>query len=105
MRPRLTPLAVVVLVAGLALAQPKVEFPVPNPGNAKLLRSSDPLDSLPTGIAFADAKGIVVVGCDDGSLRTWARGEGKDFLEDAKGQKLAAHASSVTAIEIGRAHV
>ena len=98
MRPRLTPVAVIVLVGGLALAQPKVEFPVLNPGNAKLLRSSDPLDSLPTGIALAEAKGIVVVGCDDGSLRTWTRNDGKDFLEDAKGQKVAAHASTVTAV-------
>ena len=102
MRPRLTSLVLGVLIlTSFALAQPKSEFPVLNPGNAKLLRTSDPLDSLPTGIALVEAKGIVVVGCDDGSLRTWARGEGKDFLEDAKVQKIAAHASTVTAIAAG----
>ena len=102
MRPRLTSLALAVLVVtGFALAQPKIDFPVLNLGNAKLLRSSDPLDSLPTGIAFVEAKGVVVVGCEDGSLRTWARGEGKDFLEDAKMQKLTAHASTVTAVAAG----
>jgi WD40 repeat protein len=102
MLPRFTPLALgVLIVGGFALAQPKAEFPVLNPGNAKLLRTSDPLDSLPTGIALVEAKGIVVVGCDDGSLRTWARGDGKDFLEEAKVQKIAAHPSSVTAVAAG----
>src|SRR5687768_18191247 len=100
MRPRLLSFAVLI-VSGLALAQPKIDFPVLNPGNAKMLRASDPLDSLPTGVAVVEAKGIVVVGCEDGSLRIWTRGEGKDFLEDAKAQKLAAHASTVTAVAAG----
>ena len=99
---RLTPLALgVLLVVGFALAQPKAQFPVLNPGNAKLLRTSDPLASLPTGLALVEAKGIVVVGCDDGGLRTWARGGGKDFLEDGKVHKIAAHASTVTAVAAG----
>ena len=89
----------VLVVCGLALAQPKSDFPTLNVGNAKLLRTSDALDSLPTGIAFVEAKGgIIVVGCEDGSLRVWTRGQGKDFLEDAKAQKLTAHASTVTAL-------
>ena len=101
MRPRLVSLALGVLIVGGLLAQPKSDFPVLNPAIAKLLRTSDPLDSLPTGIAFVETKGIVVVGCDDGSLRTWARAEGKDFLEDAKMQNVAAHASTVTAVAAG----
>jgi WD40 repeat protein len=102
MRPRLTSLALgVLIVGGFALAQPKSEFPVLNPAVAKLIRTSDPLDSLPTGIAFVEAKGIVAVGCDDGSLRTWARVEGKDLLEDATMHKIAAHASTVTAVAAG----
>ena len=103
MHPRRTALFVAsLIVAGLAVAQPpKIDFPVLNPGNAKLLRTSDDLGTPVTSIALVEAKGIVVVGCEDGSLRTWARGEGKDFLEDAKAQKLAAHASTVTAVAAG----
>ena len=101
MRLRLTALVLGVFLVSFAVAQPKSDFPVLNPGNAKLLRTSDPLDSLPTGIAFVEAKGIVLVGCDDGSLRIWTRGVGKDFLEDAKMQKVAAHTSTVTAIAAG----
>ena len=99
---RASPVLAVLLVCGLALAQPKSDFPALNVGNAKLLRTSDALDSLPTAIALAAAKGgIVVVGCEDGSLRTWTRVEGKDFLEDAKTRKIAAHASTVTAVASG----
>ena len=103
MRSRLLSLVLgVSMLASVALSQPKSDFPALNVGNAKQLRASDALDSLPTSITLATAKGgIVVVGCEDGSLRLWTRGEGKDFLEDAKVQKLTGHASTVTTVASG----
>lgn len=90
---------VVVLLTGIVLARQKPpELPAIAPGSAKLARTIEGMDSPGTSIAYADGKGIVIAGCEDGTLRLWTRQEGKEFLADAKMQIARGHAQTITSV-------
>jgi len=98
MRRLVVPL-VVALVTGVVLGQEKPpELPAIAPASAKLARTVEGLTSPGTSIAFADGKGVVVAGCEDGSLRLWTREEGKELLADAKMQTVKGHRETVTSV-------
>ncbi len=101
---RLLPIVLLTLMGAFAAGQPPKPpaFPAINPGIAKLSQTVTDLGSPGTGIAFNEAKGLLVAGFEDGSLRVWRKAPDKEFLAgEDKGQILKAHVKAVTSISAG----
>jgi WD40 repeat protein len=85
-------------VVTVALAQPpKGDWPALNPNDAKLVKAGPPLPAPATAVAALDAKNLILVGCEDGSLLVYTRVADKDWIADAP-KAIKAHGSGVTAV-------
>src|SRR5262245_25999702 len=95
----LTAFALAALLGAAPPAQPpRPDLPAINPAGAKLLAATD-LGSPLTGVAFADGKGVLLAGGEDGRLRRWVTQQGKELLAaDTKPAVLEAHTAVVTAV-------
>jgi WD40 repeat protein len=96
-------LLVLVLAGSVALAlraqPPKTDLPAINVNNAKLVATSPEMPGPLHCLAFHDDKGLLVAGCEDGTLRLWKAAEGKEPIDkDARGDAVKAHDRAVTAV-------
>ncbi len=95
----LTLILALLLVVAVAAQPAKVEYPVLNLNNAKLVVATPELDSPLTSIVFLEGKGLLVAGGEDGALRLWTAQQGKEVIDkEGKGQRLAAHSGVITAV-------
>jgi WD40 repeat protein len=91
----------VVLVVG-AQQPAKPDLPPINVNNARLVAASAEQPGPLTGVVFHDDKGLLVAGCEDGTLRLWKAAPDKEPLDkDARGEAIKAHERVVTAVAIG----
>lgn len=96
---RLLPALLALCIVAVVVAQPPKEaWPALNLNDAKLVKAGPELPSPATAVTALDAKGLIVVGCEDGSLHVWTRQEDKDWIA-APTKVIKAHTRTVTAIE------
>ncbi len=87
----------------LAQAQPaKPGLPPINVNNARLVVASPEQPGPLTSVVFHDDKGLLVAGCEDGTLRLWKSAPDKEPLDkDSKAEAIKAHEKVVTAVALG----
>jgi WD40 repeat protein len=92
--------AFVVVAHGRQQKQPNL--PALNVANAKLIATSPDLGPPLMCVAINEGKGVLIAGCDDGTLRRWKVEAEKDPIDkDSKGETLKAHSSAVTSVATG----
>ena len=93
MRKLLLTFALAGAVVLVVQAQPaKPDLPPINVGIAKLVAASAEQPAPLTGVVFHDDKGLLVAGCEDGTLRLWKAAADKEPLgKDSKGEAIKAH--------------
>jgi WD40 repeat protein len=101
---RLLAVALAGLIVLASHAQQKVTYPALNVGNAKIIVTSPEAASPLTCVAISESKGILIAGCEDGTLLRWKVEADKDPIDkDRKGETIKAHARFVTCCAIGEA--
>jgi len=94
----------IVLAANARQAKQPITYPALDVGKAKLIATSPDLGSPLLCVAINEDKGVLVAGCEDGTLRRWKVVEDKDPIDkDSKGETLKAHESAVTSVASGGA--
>ncbi len=95
---RLLALALCIALTAAALAQPKApDWPMLNANDAKLASTAKDLPSACVGVAFLDAKGVLVAADIEGNLHAWQREDGKDWLA-ARPRTVKAHGRTITGL-------
>ena len=90
-------LAALIAVAADARQDKQPTLPALNVGNAKLIATSPDLGSPLLCVAISEGKGVLIAGCEDGTLRRWKVEKDKDPIDkDSKGETIKAHACPVT---------
>src|SRR5262245_3926438 len=91
------PLAFALVVVAHGRQQKQPTLPTLNVANAKLVATSPDLGSPLTCVAINEGKGVLIAGCEDGTLRRWKVEQDKDPIDkDSKGETIKAHSSAVT---------
>jgi WD40 repeat protein len=90
-------LAALIAVAAHARQAKQPMLPALNVGNAKLVATSPDVGSPLLCVAVSEDKGVLIAGCEDGTLRRWKVEPDKDPInKDNKGETVKAHACPVT---------
>src|SRR4051794_6866448 len=103
MRPLLAvALAALIATAASARQDKQPTLPALNVGNAKLVATSPDLGSPLLCVAVSEDKGVLIAGCEDGTLRRWKVEQDKDPIDkESKGETIKAHGCPVTCCAAG----